>query len=30
MYNLQLLNRIKIDALNLIIDAYFNQKYKDI
>ena len=24
MYNLQLLNKIKINALNLIIDACFN------
>ncbi len=30
MYDLRLLNRIKIDALDLIIDACFNQKYKNI
>jgi len=30
MYNLRLLNKIKIDALDLVIDAYFNQEHKDI
>ncbi len=30
MYNLRLLNKIKINALNLVIDAYFNQKHEDI
>ncbi len=30
MYNSRLLNKIKIDALDLIIDACFNQKHEDI
>ncbi len=30
MYNLRLLNKIKINALNLVINACFNQEYKDI
>ncbi len=30
MYDSQLLSKIKIDALDLIINAYFNQRYKDI
>jgi len=30
MYNLQLLSKIEINTLNLVIDACFNQKYKDI
>ncbi len=30
MYNLRLLNKIEIDALNLVIDAYFNQEHEDI
>ncbi len=30
MYNLRLLNKIEIDALNLAIDACFNQKHKNI
>ncbi len=30
MYDLRLLNKIKIDILNLVIDIYFNQRYKDI
>jgi len=30
MYDLRLLNKIKINALNLIIDLCFNQKYEDI
>jgi len=30
MYNLRLLNKIKIDALDLIIDAYFNQKHENM
>ncbi len=30
MYDLRLSNKIKIDASNLVIDAYFNQEYEDI
>jgi len=30
MYDLQLLNRIEINALNLVIDACFNQEHEDI
>jgi len=30
MYDLRLLNKIKIDALDLIIDAYFNQKHENM
>ncbi len=30
MYDLQLLNKIEINALNLIIDACFNQKHENI
>ncbi len=30
MYDLRLLNRIKIDALNLVINVYFNQEHKDM
>ena len=30
MYNLRLLNKIEIDALNLIIDACFNKKHENI
>ncbi len=30
MYNSQLLNKIKIDALNLVINVYFNQKHEDM
>ena len=29
MYNLQLLSKIEIDALNLVIDAYFSQEHKN-
>ncbi len=30
MYDSRLSSRIEIDALNLVIDAYFNQKHEDI
>ncbi len=30
MYDLRLLNKIKINALNLVINAYFNQRHEDI
>jgi len=30
MYNLRLLNKIEINALNLIINVCFNQKHKDM
>ncbi len=30
MYDLRLSSRIKIDALDLVIDAYFNQEHKNI
>jgi len=30
MYDLRLLNKIEIDALNLVIDAYFNQRHENI
>jgi len=30
MYDLRLLNKIKIDALDLIINAYFNQKHENM
>jgi len=30
MYNSRLLSRIEIDALDLVIDACFNQEHKDI
>ncbi len=30
MFNSKKLEQMKIDALNLIIDAYFNQLYEDI
>jgi len=30
MYDLRLSNKIKIDALDLIIDACFNQEHEDI
>ncbi len=30
MYDLRLLSRIEIDALDLVIDVCFNQKHKDI
>ena len=30
MYDLRLLSRIEIDALDLVIDACFNQEHKDI
>ncbi len=30
MYDLRLLNKIEINALNLVIDACFSQEHKDI
>jgi len=30
MYDSRLLSKIEIDALNLIIDAYFSQEHEDI
>jgi len=30
MYDLQLSNKIKLNALDLVINAYFNQEYKNI
>ncbi len=30
MYNLRLLNKIEIDALDLVINACFNQKHKNM
>ncbi len=30
MYDLRLLSRIEIDALDLVIDACFSQKHKDM
>jgi len=30
MYNLQLASKIKINALNLVINVYFNQRHKDM
>jgi hypothetical protein len=30
MYDSQLSNKIEIDALDLVIDAYFSQKHKNM